>query len=99
MTELIPWTRPRGADHDLVGAWLNFVRDFQVAVDDVSCNIESGLNAIADALALMAQNPGGSGGGCGTGTVGQVVGGLDGRPNEVFLSMEELALTGNPPEG
>src|SRR3990170_308400 len=146
MTELIPWTRPRGAvhdllhllsldadhcivvclsarelyvlqnwlpldlefksryavtmqnagyepltdDHDLVGAWLNFVRDFQVAVDDVSCNIESGLNAIADALALMAQNPGGSGGGCGTGTVGQVLGCLDGLPNEAFLPQPGL---------
>jgi len=155
MTELIPWTRPRGAvhdllhllsldadhcivvclsarelyvlqnwlpldlefksryavtmqnagyepltdDHDLVGAWLNFVRDFQVAVDDVSCNIESGLNAIADALALMAQNPGGSGGGCGTGTVGQVLGCLDGLPNEAFLPQPGLELTGNPPEG
>src|SRR3972149_4392567 len=155
MTELIPWTRPRGAvhdllhllsldadhcivvclsarelyvlqnwlpldlefksryavtmqnagyepltdDHDLVGAWLNFVRDFQVAVDDVSCNIERGLNAIADALALMAQNPGGSGGGCGTGPVGQVLGCLDGLPNEAFLPQPGLELTGNPPEG
>src|SRR3972149_1104787 len=155
MTELIPWTRPRGAvhdlmhllslnsdhcivvclsaqelyvlqnwltldlefksryavtlqnsgyepltdDHELVGAWLNFIREFQVTVEDMSCDIGSGLNAIADARGVRAQNPGGSGGGCGTETVGQVLGCLDVLPNEAFLPQPGLELTGNPPEG
>jgi len=155
MTELIPWTRPRGAVHDLMHLlslnsdhcivvclsaqelyvlqnwmpldlefkaryaitqqyagfepltedsdlypnWLEFVRGFQVSVEDMSCDIGAGLTAIAEALTLMAQNPGTSGGGCGTGATGQVLGCLDGLPNEAFLPQPGLELTGNPPEG
>src|SRR4030065_222044 len=53
---------PLTDDHELVGAWLNFIREFQVTVEDMSCDIGAGLTAIADALTLMAQNPGTSGG-------------------------------------
>lgn len=90
---------PLTDDHDLVGLWLEFVRGFQVGVEDVSCNIETGLNSIAEALTLLAQNSGGTGGGCGTGTVGQVLGCLDGLPNDAFLPQPGLELTGEPPEG
>jgi len=86
-------------DHPLWTSWLAFVRGFQVGVEDMSCNIESGLNAIAEALLAMSRNPGGAGGGCGTGTVGQVLGCLDGLPNEAFLPQPGEQLTGQPPEG
>lgn len=90
---------PLDDDHPLVPAWLEFVRGFQVGVEDVSCNIETGLNAIADALTLLAQNQGGGGGGCGSGTVGQVLGCVSGLPNEAFLPLPDQQLTGQPPEG
>src|SRR3972149_12937 len=88
---------PLTEDSDLYPSWLEFVRGFQVTVEDMSCDIGAGLTAIAEALTLMAQNPGTSGGGCGTGTTGQVLGCLDGLPNEAFLPQPGLELTGNPP--
>lgn len=155
MSELIPWTRPRGAvhdllhllslsddhcillclseqelyvlqnwlpldlefkaryavtlqhdgyealtdDHELVGPWLAFVRGFQTGVEDVSCNIEAGLDSIAQALTLLAQNSGGGGGNCGSGVTGQILGCLDGLPNENLIPSPSIELTGEPPEG
>lgn len=90
---------PLDDDHALVPAWLEFVRGFQIGVEDVSCNIETGLNSIAEALTLLAQHQGGGGGGCGSGTVGQVLGCLDGLPNEAFLTSPGQHLTGEPPAG
>lgn len=86
-------------DHALYPLWLEFIRGFQAEAEDVSCNIETGLNSIAEALTLLAQSRGGTGGGCGTGTVGQVLGCLDGLPNEAFLPQPGLELTGQPPAG
>lgn len=88
-------------DHELVGAWLTFVRGFQTGVEDVSCNIEEGLVSIAEALQALADRQC-SGGGAGVTYPGgaALLNCIGDMTNEQLTGPGESAVEpGVPPEG
>jgi hypothetical protein len=89
---------PVNNDHELYPLWLDFVRGFQLAVDDMSCDIQSGLESIAVALQALAARPAGNG--CVAGSPGGTVANcLSSLPNSDILGPDESTLTEQPPEG
>jgi hypothetical protein len=91
---------PLTEDSPMWAAWLSWVREFQVGVIDMSCNIQTGLDNIAEAIQALAARPCGGGTGSLPGTVGNLAPCLSGLPEDAYIPQEPLSPPGGvPPEG
>jgi hypothetical protein len=92
---------PLTDDSELVPLWLQFVRGFQTGVEDMTCDFQAGLEAIAASLQSIADRPC-----CGSGAPGEpsdlrnaldAIGGIE--PGLFEPGADEEVVPGSPPEG
>lgn len=92
---------PLDKESPLWPAWLDWVRQFQIGARDMSCNIETGLEAIAASLLEMSKKSCCGGGGYpANGVAGQIAGCYSGLTNEQVMGPAESEIEpGLPPPG
>jgi len=87
-------------ESELYPLFLEVIRNLQLEVMDMGCDIGTGLEQIAQALTLLAQRSGGGGNACASGVPGVIVNCLADFTNDEMLPQPDLEVTEpTPPEG